>query len=109
MDAVTTGYPAYYMVNCAHPEHFQSALEEGRPWMQRLRGVRANASRMAHSELDGAVALDDGEPAELGRIIAAMRARHPGLTILGGCCGTDARHIGAIAQACKPLFTGLLN
>lgn len=109
VDLVTATYPAYYMVNCAHPDHFRDAFEDGEPWLQRLRGVRANASRMSHAELDASTDLDDGDPAELGKIYAEMHVRHRGLNILGGCCGTDARHIEAIAAACMPLFTGLVN
>ncbi len=109
VDDVTAGYPAYYMVNCAHPDHFRFALEDGKPWLQRLRGIRANASRMSHAELDASEHLDDGDPVELGRIYAEMHARHKGLNILGGCCGTDTRHIGAIAAACTPLFSRLLS
>lgn len=109
VDATTAGYPAYYMVNCAHPDHFRFALECGEPWLERLRGVRANASRKSHAELDASENLDDGDPVELGKIYAEMRARHGRLSILGGCCGTDARHIEAIANACTPLFTRLLN
>ncbi|MEZ5645973.1 MAG: homocysteine S-methyltransferase family protein [Burkholderiaceae bacterium] len=109
VDEATGGYPAYYMVNCAHPDHFRAALSEGAPWLQRLRGVRANASRMSHAELDAADQLDDGDPTELGQIYAEMVAGHGRLTVLGGCCGTDARHIGSIAAACTPLFTRLMH
>jgi S-methylmethionine-dependent homocysteine/selenocysteine methylase len=59
--------PAYYMVSCAHPTHFEGALAEAGPWRDRIRGVRANASRKSHAELDAATELDIGDPAELGR------------------------------------------
>lgn len=104
VDDTTAGYPAYYMVNCAHPDHFRFALEDGATWLQRLRGIRANASRMSHAELDASENLDDGDPVELGEIYAEMHARHKNFNILGGCCGTDTRHIDAIAAACAPLF-----
>lgn len=109
VDAATGAYAAYFMINCAHPDHFRTALASGAPWLQRLRGVRANASRMSHAELDAAEELDDGNPEELGQIYAEMLARHGRLNILGGCCGTDARHIASIASACQPLFTRLLH
>ncbi|MFB9908511.1 homocysteine S-methyltransferase family protein [Allokutzneria oryzae] len=86
--------PAYYMVNCAHPSHFADRLIPG---MQRLRGLRANASRRSHAELDEATELDDGDPVELADDYARLRAALPQLTILGGCCGTDVRHVAAIA------------
>jgi S-methylmethionine-dependent homocysteine/selenocysteine methylase len=100
VDAATDHGPAYYMVNCAHPTHFQSALEEGYGWLGRLRGIRANASRKSHAELDAASELDDGDPHELASEYASLVARFPELTILGGCCGTDERHIEQIARAC---------
>jgi S-methylmethionine-dependent homocysteine/selenocysteine methylase len=88
------------MINCAHPAHFEHVLEAGGPWLGRLRGVRANASRKSHAELDAATELDDGDPDELGSEYAALLASFPELTILGGCCGTDERHIERIARAC---------
>ncbi|HMM75480.1 MAG TPA: homocysteine S-methyltransferase family protein [Gammaproteobacteria bacterium] len=99
VDAATNAAPAYYMLNCAHPDHFEHVLD-GEAWCRRLRGIRANASRRSHAELDESTTLDDGDPAALGAAYAALRARLPQLTILGGCCGTDHRHLEAIAAAC---------
>lgn len=99
VDATTAGAPAYYMVNCAHPSHFSHALEDA-DWMRRLRGIRANASRRSHAELDESTELDIGNPAELGADYAELRRRFPWINVLGGCCGTDHRHIAAIGQAC---------
>ena len=101
VDAATGDYPAYYMINCAHPDHFNSVLESGEPWLQRLRGLRSNASRMSHAELDNAEELDDGNPAELGRQFRAIRERNPQINVVGGCCGTDHRHIEHICHASK--------
>ena len=100
VDGETGGAPAYYMVNCAHPDHFGPALEPGAAWTDRVRGVRANASRRSHAELDEAEELDEGDPAELGTQYAGLRERVPGLAVLGGCCGTDVRHVREIASAC---------
>jgi homocysteine S-methyltransferase len=100
VDTATDQGPAYYMINCAHPTHFDGALAAGESWVNRLRGLRANASRKSHIELDEAGELDDGNPAELGSQYRALRARLPQLVVLGGCCGTDQRHIAAIAAAC---------
>jgi homocysteine S-methyltransferase len=72
--------------------------DEG-PWQDRLRGFRANASRMSHAELDETEVLDIGDPAELGELFADVRRVVPSITVLGGCCGTDARHVAAIAEA----------
>lgn len=98
VDTATNNGPAYYMLNCAHPEHFEHVLEAGSDWMQRIRGLRCNASKCSHAELDEAEELDDGNPQELGKDIARLRKAHPQLTILGGCCGTDSRHVAAMTQ-----------
>jgi S-methylmethionine-dependent homocysteine/selenocysteine methylase len=100
VDAATANGPAYYMINCAHPTHFAGILESGSPWIKRLRGVRANASRRSHAELDNAPELDMGDPQELGEQYADLLARFPHINVLGGCCGTDHRHIEAISRAC---------
>ena len=99
VDAATDQRAAYFMVNCAHPTHFSSALEHEGPWRQRLVGVRANSSAKSHAELDEATELDEGNPQELGAQHAALHDRLPGVRVLGGCCGTDARHVAAIVSA----------
>lgn len=104
VDQATSGYPCYYMINCAHPTHFADVLAADEPFVQRIRGLRANASRMSHAELNDAPALDIGDPIELGGQYAALRRRLGWLNVLGGCCGTDARHVEQIAVACAPLF-----
>jgi len=101
-DAKTGAAPAYYMLNCAHPTHFQDALEAGEPWVERIRGLRANASTRSHAELDQASDLDAGNPAELGRQYADLRRRFGHINVLGGCCGTDFRHVEQICFACEP-------
>ena len=102
VDAATASAPAYYMINCAHPTHFTGALERNESWVQRIRGIRANASRKSHAELDQATELDIGNPDELGELYGALRNDFSHFTILGGCCGTDHRHIKAICTACAP-------
>ncbi|WP_261395122.1 homocysteine S-methyltransferase family protein [Salipiger bermudensis] len=102
-DALTDGAAAYFMVNCAHPDHFREALEAGSDWLKRIGGVRANASRLSHAELDEAEELDDGNPDELGRDFARLRRILPNLSVLGGCCGTDHRHVEAMADCCAPI------
>ena len=100
VDQATDGSPAYYMINCAHPTHFNTVFEEKGSWVDRIRGLRANASTMSHGELDEAPELDEGNPAELGLQYADLRRILPNLNVLGGCCGTDERHIEQIAKAC---------
>lgn len=99
IDDATGTYPAYYMINCAHPTHFDHVLAGAEPWTQRVRGIRANASTMSHAELDGADELDAGDPDDLARRYAELRRRHPQIVVLGGCCGTSHRHIDAISTA----------
>lgn len=104
VDVATSRYPSYYMINCAHPTHFDKVLAEGEPWVNRIHGLRANASRMSHAELNEAPELDAGNAAELGRQYADLKRRLRHLNVMGGCCGTDHRHIEQIASACLPLF-----
>lgn len=96
VEAQTDGYPAYYMVNCAHPDHFTSVLDDPAV-TQRLAGIVVNASRCSHAELDEAEVLDDGNPVELGQQLGMLAAQRPNLRVFGGCCGTDVRHMKEIA------------
>lgn len=98
VDTATGPGPAYYMINCAHPTHFENILEGA--WTQRLKGLRCNASRRSHAELDEAPELDSGNPLELGAEYRDLRNRLPQINVLGGCCGTDHRHIEEICRAC---------
>ncbi len=104
VDAATENGPIYYMINCAHPTHFEAQLDLAAPWSERLGGIRANASRLSHTQLDEADELDDGDPGELGQQYARLQARLKNLTVYGGCCGTDQRHIAEIFRACAPEF-----
>jgi S-methylmethionine-dependent homocysteine/selenocysteine methylase len=99
VDDATDDAPAYFMINCAHPEHFAGVFDTGDPALARIGGVRANASRQSHEELDEAEELDSGDHDEFGSLVAKLNHQHPGITVLGGCCGTDARHIAAVARA----------
>ncbi len=101
VDLETDGAPAYFMINCAHPTHFEHLFEgQGGEWAERILGLRANASTRSHAELDQAADLDDGDPEDLGARYADLRRRLPELRVLGGCCGTDHRHVAAITAAC---------
>ena len=100
VDAATDSYAAYFMINCAHPEHFSQSLQDA-PWMQRIKGIIANASRCSHAELDEAEELDDGNPIELGLQLCEIRRRFPHIQVLGGCCGTDMRHMRQIVTASR--------
>jgi homocysteine S-methyltransferase len=98
VDHVTSGAPSYFMVNCAHPTHFLAQLDAGASWLTRVRGVRANASRLSHAELDEATELDRGDIGELAALYAEM-ASTLDLRVVGGCCGTDHEHVTTIAEA----------
>jgi S-methylmethionine-dependent homocysteine/selenocysteine methylase len=101
VDAATASATAYYMINCAHPLHFADTLAAGEVWTARIRGIRANASRRSHQELNEAPDLDAGDPIELGGQYRDLLRRHPQLNVLGGCCGTDHRHVESISSACR--------
>lgn len=99
VDAESQGGPAYYMINCAHPDHFKNVLDD-QAWVKRIRGVRANASRLSHAELDQAEELDSGNPQEFGELYRQLKQCFPAITVMGGCCGTDHRHIAEVSRTC---------
>ena len=101
VDEATESGAAYFMVNCAHPDHFTHVLEDG-DWSRRIRGIRCNASRKSHAELDESETLDDGNPVELGSQYKAIREKMPWLNVFGGCCGSNLRHVTEIAHALVP-------
>lgn len=99
VDAATESWPSYYLINCAHPTHFVGALDPGAAWARRIRALRANASTMSHAELDEAEELDAGDPADLAARYRLLRDTMPWISVVGGCCGTDHRHVDAIGRA----------
>jgi S-methylmethionine-dependent homocysteine/selenocysteine methylase len=99
VDAKTEGAAAYFMINCAHPTHFEHVLHEPGEWRERIRGLRANASVRSHAELDESEELDAGDPLDLAGHYRTVRSQLQNLNIVGGCCGTDHRHVAAIAAA----------
>lgn len=105
-DQATDGYPAYYMVNCAHPTHLASLTYDEGGWRERVRGLRANASKRSHAELDESTDLDAGSPAELGQQYRELRGTFGRLAVVGGCCGTDHRHVEAIGLAMGSAVSG---
>lgn len=103
VDQETGAYPVYYMINCAHPTHFRDAVATGEDWLKRIGGLRGNASRRSHAELDTATELDAGDPVEFGALHGELRRLLPQACVLGGCCGTDHRHVEQIAFACEAI------
>lgn len=98
VDDATEAAAAYFMVNCAHPDHFSHVLDDS-AWSRRIRGLRCNASRLSHAELDECEVLDDGDPEELAGQYLAITSIMPWLNVFGGCCGSDLRHVAKIAKA----------
>ena len=94
----TNGEVLYFMINCAHPDHYSTTVAGDEAWRYRIGGLRSNASRMSHEELDNAEELDDGDPQEFGFLHRELMDRLPNIRVLGGCCGTDERHIGCMAH-----------
>jgi len=99
VDGDALARPAYFGVNCAPPSHFDTCFDEGGAWLDRIRSVRANASSRSHAELDAATEIDLGDMADLADRYVRLRASIPRLNVLGGCCGTDGRHMKAICEA----------
>jgi S-methylmethionine-dependent homocysteine/selenocysteine methylase len=87
--------PDGFVVNCAHPTHIAPALEGGE-WLSRIVQVNPNASTLSHAELDAADELDAGDLGLLASSYDVLRARLPALAVVGGCCGTDTRHVAAL-------------
>ena len=98
VDSATENFVGYYMINCAHPDHFRKTLAD-EPWLRRIRGFRCNASRKSHSELDACDSLDAGDPVELAEDYRKLRDSVPWANVFGGCCGSDLRHVTEIAKA----------
>jgi len=100
VDKTTQNGPVYYMINCAHPTHFSDVLNAGADWVSRIKGVRANASCLSHEELDNAEDLDEGNPEDLAAHYKQLLDVFSHVNVIGGCCGTDERHIGEIGRVC---------
>jgi homocysteine S-methyltransferase len=100
VDAATDSGAAYFMVNCAHPDHFFHLFDDA-DWVRRVRGLRCNASRLSHAELDACETLDDGNPVEFAMQYRNLVRRMPWLNVFGGCCGTDIRHVAELANAVR--------
>lgn len=97
-DQQTNAYASHYMINCAHPEHFSTILHEGGEWVNRIHGIRANASAKSHAELDESTSLDIGDKCQLANDYSALKGLLPALRIVGGCCGTDHTHLEMICE-----------
>jgi homocysteine S-methyltransferase len=97
VDAATDEAPLFYMINCNHPVDFSPALDAPGDWINRLQGIRANASSLDHGMLCKLGHLEEGDPEELGGQFADIARRFPHMNVFGGCCGTDREHLDQIA------------
>ena len=98
LDKITDSYVSYFMINCAHPDHFENVLLPDSNWTDRIKGIRANASNKSHAELDEAETLDEGNKEELAKGYQNLKTLLPNLNIIGGCCGTDHTHMEQICE-----------
>jgi len=98
IDEASGGGAVWFGTNCAHPVEFEPALADAGPWLERLRYIRPNAAKMDKIALCSLGHLEDGDPVELGQQMGEVARRFPRVDILGGCCGTDERHLSQIAQ-----------
>ena len=100
VDASVAPKPIYFMINCAHPTHFNQQLQQGQQesWTKRIKGIRANASCKSHAELDESTELDRGNPQQLGTEHKTLKQMFPHLNVFGGYCGTDDAHVLEIAK-----------
>ena len=104
VDAETSGYTSSFGINCAHPSHFEHALAGHDRWLQRIGALRANASSKSHAELNESTELDSGDPVGLAEDYGRLKKQLARLNVMGGCCGTDHRHIERIGETCSKLF-----
>jgi len=98
LDKLTDNYVSYFMINCAHPDHFINVLKSGGNWLNRIGGIRANASTKSHAELDVSETLDEGDKDDLAECYKDLKSLLPNLNVIGGCCGTDHTHMDKICE-----------
>jgi S-methylmethionine-dependent homocysteine/selenocysteine methylase len=107
VDNATDNGPAYYMINCAHPTHIEHLCFPNEDWISRIRGIKGNASKKSHAQLNESKELDEGNPIEFGEDIRKLLYKLKHVNVLGGCCGTDDRHVEQICKSCVTLFDRL--
>ncbi|MBJ6802687.1 homocysteine S-methyltransferase family protein [Geomonas propionica] len=100
IDAVANPKPLGFMINCTHVTFARSALlhetNSSAEVRRRIIGLLANTAALSPEDLDNSSSLVEQEPEAFGASVAAM-GMELGLKILGGCCGTDGRHLSALA------------
>lgn len=103
IDYITNEYPIYYMINCVHPKYFIELLRinKDKKWINRIRGIRPNASSKSHEELEKLNKLDSGNIDELANYCKEIKNICPNINIFGGCCGTNINHVESIYKKIK--------
>lgn len=108
IDVSVSPQPTAYMLNCVHPANARRTIAAGpnnsAQLKSRLIGLQGNASRMSPEELDGRVELDADPPERWARAMLSLHDDFD-MRILGGCCGTDNRHIARLVE----LYAGRLD
>tara|TARA_R100001377_G_scaffold80331_1_gene59158 strand:- start:1381 stop:2292 length:912 start_codon:yes stop_codon:yes gene_type:complete len=99
VDAHTTTKPLGYFVNCSYPSFLHPATMAKIP-PGRLIGLQANASSLSHAQLEGSKELKAESVSEWAELMVQLN-RDFGLKILGGCCGTDDKHLSALIMHCS--------
>ena len=98
LDKLTDNYVSYFMINCAHPNHFKDVLKTNGSWLYRIGGIRANSSTKSHAELDESEVLDEGDKDALAKGYKELKTLLPNFNVIGGCCGTDHTHMEKICE-----------
>jgi S-methylmethionine-dependent homocysteine/selenocysteine methylase len=96
IDSNVVNKPFGYMVNCAYPS-FLNADKQPKNLFKRLIGYQANASSLDHCDLDGTDKLKMNDISEWGNLMLELNSKH-GMEILGGCCGTNGKHLEYLAK-----------
>jgi S-methylmethionine-dependent homocysteine/selenocysteine methylase len=107
VDESTNKIPAYYMINCSHPTSFINLLNLDEDWTQRIHGVKCNASKKSHAELEQCTEIDEGDPIEFAQDNQQLLYKLKNLNIFGRCCGTDTKHLEQICKTCIHTFDQL--
>lgn len=101
IDAQASPRPLAYLINCTHASIFRRALlhgENSSPYVrERVVGLLANTASLSPEELNESAELVEEAPEVFGRMVAGLH-QELGMKVLGGCCGTDDRHINCLAE-----------
>jgi homocysteine S-methyltransferase len=107
IDSTTEHPPFFYLINCVHPSVFARGLgretEISKSIRKRVLGLQANTSSRSPEELDGLEQLDGSDPDKFAEEMLDLHHQF-GIKVIGGCCGTDHRHIHAIAARFGKLY-----